>query len=318
MNVLVTGANGFVGRCLCRVLRESGMRVRGAVRSAIETVDSDPVVVGDIGADTPWRSALDGIDAVVHLAARVHVMRDTALDPQAAFDAVNLHGTTHLAQQARAAGVKRFVFVSSAKVHGESTTARPYTEDQAPQPQDPYAISKWAAEQALPGIAGSDMKLAILRPPLVYGPHVRGNFLALLKAVQRGWPLPLGAIDNRRSLLYVDNLADAILRCVTHPAAAGATFLISDRQDLSTPELVRALAASLEVRARLIDLPPGILRAAATLIGRRAAVERLTGSLQLDTSRIAASLGWSPPFSISAGLHATARWYRQAVRGAAL
>ena len=318
MNVLVTGANGFVGRSLCRVLRASGLRVRGAVRSAIQTVDFEPVVVGDIGADTPWRAALGEIDVVVHLAARAHVMRDTAPDPQAAFNTVNLHGTSNLAQQARAAGVKRFVFVSSVKVHGESTAERPFSEDQAPQPQDPYAISKWAAEQALAGIAGSGMELGILRPPLVYGPHVRGNFLALLKAVYGGWPLPLGAIENRRSLIYVDNLADAITRCVSHPAAAGRTFLVSDRQDLSTSELVRMLAASLEVRPRLIGIPPGVLRAAGTLTGRRAAVERLIGSLQLDTSRIASALGWSPPFSVTAGLDATARWYRQAARGAAL
>jgi nucleoside-diphosphate-sugar epimerase len=179
-------------------------------------------------------------------------------------------------------------------------------------------MSKWAAEQSLATIAGAEMELVILRPPLIYGPHVRGNFLALLKAVYRRWPLPLGAIDNRRSLLYVDNLADAIARCVTHPAASGRTFLVSDRQDVSTPELVRLLAAALGVRPRLLDIPPGLLRAVGTLAGRRAAVERLTGSLQLDTSRIARELDWSPPHALAAGLSATARWYRQAVQGAAV
>jgi UDP-N-acetyl-alpha-D-quinovosamine dehydrogenase len=318
MNVLVTGANGFVGLPLCRLLRQSGMRVCGAVRRPIEAPDFEPIVIGEIGADTQWRAALEGIDVVVHLAARVHVMRDTAPDPLAAFSAVNLHGTTHLARQARAAGVKRFVFVSSAKVQGESTAERPYTEDQPPQPEGPYAASKWAAEQALPGIAGPDMQLTILRPPLVYGPHVRGNFLALLKAVYRRWPLPVGAIENRRSLLGVDNLAHAIACCVSHPAAAGRTFLVSDREDLSTPDLVRSLATALEVQPRLIAIPRAVLLLAGTLSGRRAAVERLTGSLQLDSSRIARELGWSPPYSVAAGLAATARWYRQAVGGAAV
>jgi len=318
MNVLVTGADGFVGRSLCRLLRESGMYVRGAVRRFTESAEFEPIVIGDIGPDTQWRAALAGIDVVVHLAARVHVMRDTAADPLAAFCAVNLHGTTNLAEQARQAGVKRFVFVSSAKVHGESTGERPYSEDQPPQPQGPYALSKWAAEQALAGVAGRGMQLAILRPPLVYGPHVRGNFLALLNAVQRGWPLPLAAIENRRSLLYVGNLAHAIASCISHAAAAGRTFLVSDREDLSTPELVRALAAALQVQARLIAIPPTVLRLAGALIGQGEAVERLTGSLQLDTSRIARDLGWSPPHSVPEALAATARWYRQAVLGAAV
>jgi nucleoside-diphosphate-sugar epimerase len=318
MNVLITGANGFVGRPLCRLLRQSGMRVRGSVRSPTDATDFEPIVIGDIGPDTRWHAALEGIDVVVHLAARVHIMRDRAPDPLAAFCAVNLHGTTHLAQQARRAGVRRFVFVSTAKVQGESTPERPYTEDQPPRPEGPYAASKWAAEQALAGIGGADMQLAILRPPLVYGPQVRGNFLALLKAVYRRWPLPLGAIDNRRSLLGVDNLAHAIACCISHPAAAGRTFLVSDREDLSTPELVRSLAAALEVRPRLIAVPTGVLRLAGALIGRRAAVERLTGSLQLDSSRIARELGWAPPHSVAAGLAATARWYRQAVGGAAV
>lgn len=313
MNVLVTGASGFVGTVLCRLLRQSGISVRGAVRSARAEGDFEPVVIGDIGANTDWSAALEGIELVVHLAARVHIMRDTAPDPLAAFRAVNLEGTANLAQQAKTAGAKRFVFLSSAKVQGESTPDRPFSEEQPPQPQGAYAVSKWEAEQALTRIAANALEYVIVRPPLLYGPRVRGNFLTLLKAVYRRWPLPLAAIDNRRSLLYVDNLAHAVARCMSHPAAAGKTFLVSDREDFSTPQLVRAVAAALEVRPRLLAVPPGWLRMAGALTGGAAAIERLTGSLQLDTSRIVRELRWSPPHTVVEGLAATARWYRQAM-----
>jgi nucleoside-diphosphate-sugar epimerase len=318
MNVLVTGANGFVGLPLCRLLARSRMRVRGAVRTAVSGGDFEPIAIGDIGANTAWDAALKDIDVVVHLAARVHIMRDSAPDPLAAFRAVNVHGTVRLAEAAREAGVKRFVFLSSAKVHGEASADHPFSEADRPQPYGPYAVSKWEAEQALAGIAGSDMQLVVLRPPLVYGPHVRGNFLALLRAVERRWPLPLGAIANRRSLLYVGNLADAIARSVSHVAAAGRTFLVSDGEDLSTPELVRALAAGLGVEPHLIKVPRALLLWGGTMIGRRAAVERLIGSLQVDSRRICSELDWMPPYSAAQGLEATARWYRQAGDSAAV
>ncbi len=317
MNVLVTGANGFVGAPLCRLLTRSGMRVRGAVRSPIARGEFEPFVIGEIGAHTLWHTALDGIEVVVHLAARVHVMRDTAADPLAAFRAVNLDATAQLAEAARRSGVRRFIFVSSAKVHGEQTAKRAYTEEQTPQPRGPYAQSKWEAEQALARIAGNVMQLVVLRPPLVYGPHVRGNFLSLLKAIERRWPLPLAAIQNRRSLLYVENLVDAIARCVAYPQATG-TFLVSDGEDFSTPQLVRALASGLSVAPRLLGVPRGLLLLGGALTGRRGAVARLTGSLQLDSSRIRRALEWSPPHPVGEGLAATARWYRQVRDGAAV
>lgn len=317
MNVLVTGANGFVGVPLCRQLSQSGMRVRGAVRSAAAGVDCEAVVIGDIDAQTQWHDALAGIEVVIHLAARVHVMRDTAVDPLAAFRAVNLAATAQLAEAARRAGVRRFVFLSTAKVQGEETAGRAFSEDQPPKPDGPYAQSKWDAEQALSRIAGTAMQLVILRPPLVYGPRVRGNFLSLLHAIDRRWPLPFGAIHNRRSLVFVANLVDAIARCVVHPAAAG-TFLVDDGYDLSTPELVRQLASELGVSPHLVAVPPALLLLAGTLIGRRAAVARLTGSLQLDGSRIRRVLEWSPPYTVTEGLAATAHWYREVRRGAAV
>jgi nucleoside-diphosphate-sugar epimerase len=293
------------------------MRVRAAVRDSIAGVELEPFVIGDIGAHTQWQAALDGIEVVVHLAARVHVMRDTAGDPFAAFRAVNLDATAQLAEAARRAGVRRFVFLSTAKVHGEETVDRAFSEAQPPQPQGPYAQSKWEAEQALARIAGTAMQLVVLRPPLVYGPQVRGNFLSLLQAIDRRWPLPLGGIQNRRSLLYVENLVDAIARCVAHPAASG-TFLVNDAQDLSTQELVRALAAGLGVSPRLFTVPRALLLLGGALSGRRGAVARLIGSLQLDSTRIQRALDWSPPHTVAEGIDATAHWYRQVRDGAAV
>lgn len=311
MNVLVTGANGFVGRAVVRRLAQLGMQVRGAMRKAVPVEGCEPVVVGDVGAQTDWQSALNGIDAVVHLAARVHVMRETAADPLAAFRAVNVAGTLALAQAAKAAGVRRFVFVSSIKVNGEATHERPYSETDAAHPVDAYGISKWEAEQQLGRALAGAVELTVVRAPLVYGPGVGGNFLALLQAVARRRPLPLGAIANRRSLLYVENLADALARCVSHEAAANRTYLVSDGEDISSPDLVRALAAGMEITPRLIAVPPGLLLAAGKLLGRGPAVERLTGSLQIDSRRIRCELGWSPPYTLGEGLAATARWYRR-------
>src|SRR5689334_18131653 len=310
MNVLVTGANGFVGAALCSRLASEGIYVRGAVRRAPRGAGFDPVVIDDIRAHN-WDAALKNVDVVVHAAARVHIMRDTAADPMAAFRGVNVGGTERLAEAARNAGVRRFVLVSSAKVHGEETGAHPFSEEDQPRPCGPYAVSKWEAEQVLAGVAGERMETVVLRPPLVYGPRVGGNFLALLKAIARGWPLPLGAITNQRSLIYVENLAHAIVRSLSDPRAAGCTFLVSDGEDLSTPQLVTRLAAGLGVAPRLFPVPPSVLLCAGTLIGRRTAVERLTGSLQLDSTRIRHVLGLVPPFSAAQGLAETARWFRQ-------
>ena len=266
--------------------------------------------VGDIGPDTDWSAALDGVTSVVHLAARAHVMHDTVADPLAEYRRVNVDGTRLLARAAAGAGVQRFVFLSSIKVNGESTR-RPFTPADTPRPEDAYGVSKWEAEQALMQVArGTGMQWVILRSPLIYGPGVGGNFLRLMRAVARGVPLPLGAIDNRRSLVYAGSLVDAIRVCLSHPGARDQVFLLSDGEDVSSAELVRRLAAALQVQPRLLSVPVPLLRVVGRLMGRAAAVERLTGSLQIDSSRIRAALGWLPPFSLDEGLAETARWYR--------
>ena len=243
--------------------------------------------------------------AVVHLAARVHVMRDEASDPLAKFREVNTEGTLNLARQAAQAGVKRFVFVSSIKVNGEGRDAA-YRETDSPAPEDTYAISKWEAEQGLQQISQeTGLEVVILRPPLVYGPGVKANFRRLLDTVARGWPLPLGAIRNRRSLLYLGNFVDAIRVCVEHPAAAGKTFLVDDGQPVSTPDLIRAVAHAMGRPARLLAVPVDALEFAGALLGKQAAVARLTGSLWVDSSLIRTRLGWTPPYSMAAGLAAT-------------
>lgn len=305
--VLVTGANGFVGRAVCAALRRTGHAVTPAVRRAQDLAQEQ--VIGEIDAQTDWRAALAGVESVVHLAARVHVMRDTIADPLAQYRAVNVAGTLNLARQCAAAGVRRFVFVSSVKVNGEERAA-PYTEADTPAPEDAYALSKWEAEQGLRQIAAeTGLEVVILRPPLVYGPGVGANFLALLRVVACGMPLPLGAIDNRRSLIYVGNLAAAILCCLEHPAAAGKTFLVSDGEDVPTPGLVRRMAAVLGQPVRLLALPVPLLRFAARLAKKSALAIRLFDSLTVDSSAIRRELGWSPPFTLDEGLRETAAWY---------
>lgn len=306
--VLVTGANGFVGRALCEALVASGRRVKRALRMA-QPDRPDAVAVGDIGGETDWRSALEGVSSVVHLAARTHVLREAAADTLAEYRRVNLDGARRLAQQAGQAGVRRLVFVSSIKVNGEAT-GRPFTEDDAPRPEDAYGISKWEAEQALARVAGeTGLQVAVLRPPLVYGPAVKGNFRRLMGLVARGTPLPLASVANRRSLIYVGNLVDAVIKAIDVPAAAGRAYLVSDGEDVSTPDLVRAIARALGVAPRLLPCPPAMLRLGAALAGKRAELARLTGSLQADCSRARRELGWQPRFTLAQGLAATARWY---------
>jgi nucleoside-diphosphate-sugar epimerase len=307
--VLVTGANGFIGSALCKHFEQHGIAVRRAVRTGAPALAGSTVAVGDVGPATDWSEALSGVDAVVHLAARVHVMRDAAADPLAEFRRVNAEGTRRLAQMAAQAGVRRMLLVSSVKVNGEGAE-RPYTEAVSPRPGDPYGISKWEAEQALTEIGGrSAMQWSILRPPLVYGPGVGGNFLALLAAVARGLPLPVGAIHNRRSLIYVGNLVDAIRVCLVYPRAANELFLVSDGEDLSSPDLVKRLAVAMDRQARIVSVPLWLLRAAGILAGRQAAVGRLTGSLSVDIARLRGALGWRPPCAVNEGLRNTARWY---------
>lgn len=312
MKVLVTGANGFVGAALCPALERAGHAVRRAVRQVSGPAQPDTVAVGDIGPATEWSQALDGIDVVVHLAGRAHVMQES-MDPQAvraAYFDTNAHGTEALARAAAAQGVKRLVFVSSIKVNGEATSDTPYRETDEPRPEDDYGRSKRAGEERLALVSGqTKLEYVIVRPPLIYGPGVKGNLARLMRIVDRGVPLPLGCIDNRRSLVGVTNLVSALALCCEHVDAAHRTFLVSDGRDLSTPDLIRAIAAALDRNPRLLPVPPSWLRALARVTGS-GALTRLTGSLQVDDRVLRESLGWQPPASIEAEIERMTTSYR--------
>ncbi|TAM18243.1 MAG: SDR family oxidoreductase, partial [Candidimonas sp.] len=276
--VLITGANGFVGRALCAEMLTRGMTVRGMTRSPCDLpVGAENVVVDSIGKSADWLGALADCDVVVHLAARVHVMADTAVDPLEEFRRVNVQGTLNLARHAAAAGIRRFVFVSSIKVNGEATQPRPqFTADDAPAPLDAYGVSKMEAEQGLREIAlQTGMEVVIIRPPLVYGPGVKANFAAMMRWLQRGVPLPLGAIHNQRSLVALGNLVDLMVTCLTHPAAANQTFLVSDGEDVSTTELLRRMGRAMSRPARLVPVPASWLQLAAAIVGKRDVAQRL-------------------------------------------
>ena len=293
MSLLITGGTGFVGQALVKRLGDK--QVSLATRS-----DS-----------AAWHKALTNITTVVHLAARVHVMRDTEADPLTAFRAVNVQGTLNLARQAAAAGVKRFVFISSIKVNGETTELdRPFTANDEPAPLDPYSISKMEAEKELRKFAAeTGMEVVIIRPPLVYGPGVKANFQTMMRWLARGVPLPLGAIHNRRSMVALDNLVDLILTCIDHPAAANQTFLVSDGEDLSTTQLLQRLGRALGKPACLVPVPPALLKLGAALVGKPAIAQRLCGSLQVDISKTQQLLGWTPPLSVDEGLKRAAEGY---------
>ena len=292
--VFVTGGTGFVGRGLVERLRADGFVVTAAVR--------------DLAAGSGWVDDVAGHGVVVHCAARVHVMDERAADPLVEFRRANVDATLQLAREAAAAGVKRFVFISSIKVNGEGTApGQPYTAFDTPAPQDPYGISKLEAEQGLRKLAQeTGMQLVIIRPVLVYGPGVRANFRSMMTWLSRGLPLPLGAIHNQRSLVSLDNLVDLVVTCVDHPAAAGEVFLVSDGEDLSTTEMLRRLGRALGKTARLISVSPLLLEAAAGLLGRRSVAQRLCGSLQVDIWHTCATLNWTPPVSVDDGFRAAA------------
>lgn len=314
MTILITGANGFVGSALCENLRMDAVSIRRALRSPKSTLDEDHnIAVGDISLETDWSSALQNVTAVVHLAARVHLMNESNPDPFSEFCFVNVEGTVNLASQAAAHGVSRFIFLSSIKVHGELTKkGQPFTVDDVPAPQDPYGVSKFEAEQKLWQISKeTGMEIVVLRPPLVYGPCVKGNFLRLMQVIDKQWPLPFGSLQNQRSLIYLGNLVDVIRLCLTHPKAAGKAFLVSDGDDISTPELVRLIAASLGRRPFLLPVPVSWILLAGRLLGKQAAVDRLLGSLCADISTLREDLGWTPPYTMQEGLEATAQWYRK-------
>ena len=308
-HILITGANGFIGRNLCVFLKEKGYFVRGSVRNdAYDIHGADEYIqAGDIDESTDWREALAGIDTVIHLAARVHIMNDSAADPVEAFRKVNVLGTERLARMAAKAGIKRFIFISSVKVNGEGAL-RAYVEKDIPDPRDAYGISKREAEDALVRIAAeAGLQMVILRLPLVYGPGVKANFKNLIRIAGTGLPLPLKGISNRRSFLYLGNLMDAIITCVTHPLAAGQTFMVSDEQDISTPDLIKMIACAMKKKTLLFSLPSGILKALCKIIGRSEELEKLTGTLIVDSSKIRNLLDWKPPFSLEEGIRETVK-----------
>lgn len=310
--MLVSGANGFVGQPLCEEIIRQGWQVRAAVRSPCQLpVGVELVAIGAINFETKWADALSGVDVVIHLAARVHVMKDSATDPLAEFRAINVEGTMNLARQAAKAGVRRFVYLSSIKVNGEQTLpGRPFTADDVPAPLDPYGISKHEAEEGLRKLAQqTGIEVVVIRPPLVYGPGVKANFLNMMRWLHKGVPLPFGAINNRRSLVALDNLVDLVVTCLEHPAAANQTFLVSDGEDLSTTELLRRMAAALNVPARLLPVPHKLLEAGFKMVGKSDLAQRLCGSLQVDITKECIMLDWKPLISVDEGLHRTAECF---------
>ncbi|MDR3096515.1 MAG: NAD-dependent epimerase/dehydratase family protein [Paraburkholderia sp.] len=312
--ILVTGANGFVGRSVCRMLAANGHDVTAFVRRAGTSTGTAREWSHD-GADfaglaDAWPGELVP-DCVIHLAARVHVMNDTAADPLAAFRATNVDGTLRVARAARERGARRMVFVSSIKAAAEFDGGVPLAESMPAVPDDAYGLSKLQAEEALWQYGKqSGLEIVIVRPPLVYGPEVGANFLQMMNALWRRLPLPLGAVDAQRSLVYVENLADALMHCATDPRAANTCFYVRDDQDPSVAGLLRALGRHLDRPARLLPVPVSLLRTAGALTGRAAQIDRLTQSLRVDDSRIRETLGWTGPYTLDEGLAATARWFR--------
>ena len=309
--VLVTGASGFVGSALvARLVADHRYRVRAALREAGPNLAGavEPVLTGELDANTEWEPALADVDVVVHAAARVHQLRERETEPLRAFRSVNVEATLRLAHAAAASGVRRFVFLSTIKVNGESTPpGRPFRADDPPAPRDAYAISKREAEDTLVALAvATGMEVVVIRAPLVYGPGVKANFASLMRLLRSGVPLPLGSIDNRRTLIGLDNLVDLIVTCIEHPAAANQTFLAGDGEDLSTTDLLRRLGNAIGRPARLIAVPAGWIERIARLFGQRAIAERLCGSLQADIGKTTTLLGWRPPIDVDTGLRRAA------------
>jgi len=309
-NILQTGATGFVGGAVLNRLTAERDDITAAVRKPQTDLPANArkVIVPDLDVGTDWLEALEACSVVIHSAARVHVMNDQSADPLAEFRKTNVDGTLNLARQAAASGVKRFIFISSIKVNGEGTApGKPYTAFDTPAPQDPYGVSKMEAEQGLRETAQqTGMEVVVIRPVLVYGPGVKANFRSMMNWLNKGVPLPLGAIHNKRSLVSLDNLVDLIATCIDHPAAANQTFLVSDGEDLSTSEMLRRMAGALGKPARLLPVPAVMLECGATLLGKRAVAQRLCGSLQVDIRHTCETLNWSPPVSVDEGFRAAA------------
>lgn len=308
MRVLVTGSNGFIGRAVCEALVCSRYELRRATRAKQLGENRDVVTLRDIGMQTDWREALDGVGAVIHLIGAAHSSQDLERCWQ-----VNVEGTERLAMDAARAGVKRIVYLSSIKVNGEETTDTPFIESLAPNPQDAYGKSKLEAERRLFRIAEHEgLEVVVIRPPLVYGPGVKGNLLRLLRWIHKGYPVPVPAAENRRSLIGLENLTALIIKCIEHPNASGQVFLAADRDDLSTETLVRALAAGMRKSARLLRLPVGVVQPLATVLGGERAVRRLFGSLQVDCTKAHRLLDWEPVVPVPAGIEQMAAWFASA------
>jgi len=313
--VLVTGVTGFVGKALCSELMAKGFSVNGITRKPVASGwpgAMGQLVIGDINGQTDWRQVLGHTGSVVHLAARTHVLRDTAADALAEYRNINVAGTLNLARQAAAMGVKRFVFVSSVKVNGENTpSGQPFTENATPAPLDAYGVSKCEAEAGLRQLAlETGMEVVIIRPPLVYGPGVKANFRTLMRYVDKRVPLPFALIDNKRSLVALDNLVDMVTLCLSHPAAANQTFLVSDGHDVSTADLLRRLAMALNKPALLLPVPVGLLAGGLRLSGKGAVAQRLCGNLQVDIAKARELLAWAPRVGLDEALGETARHYQ--------
>lgn len=302
-NVLVTGVTGFVGSEVIKQLSRAGFDVIGVSRKKLDGPFRSLQVLS-LSCMSECLELMSGVDVVVHCAARAHIMKDEVSDPLAEYRKVNVEGTRNLARQAAKAGARRFIFISSIKVNGEGTPlSGPYNANDKPAPEDPYGISKFEAEQALWEVSrDSGMEVVIIRPPLVYGPGVKGNFANMIKLVDKGLPLPLGAIHNKRSLVALDNLVDLVITCVDHPAAANQVFLAGDGQDLSTTELLQGVGKAVGKPARLIPVPAGMLMFGASLLGKKAVAQRVLGSLQVDISKARNLLDWEPPISVEEGL----------------
>lgn len=310
MKLLITGASGFVGKVMCKALLGREYEVRAVYRTqhGIEN-NIQPILVPNINVGTNWDEAVKGLGMVVHLAARAHILTDLAVNPLEEFRKTNTEGTLNLANSAARAGVKRFVFVSSIGVNG-SGSVTPFTERSTPNPSEPYAVSKLEAEHGLREIAAhTGMEVVIVRPPLVYGADCPGNFLRLLNLIYKGFPLPLGGVNNRRSLIGVDNLADFLVQCIEHPAAANKTLLVADEPDISTPDLIRILAKGMNRPARLMPVSSKLVGATAKLVGKQATFEKLCGNLQIDSSFSRQALCWNQPMSLEDGLFRVGRWY---------
>lgn len=312
MRVLVTGATGFIGQQLCASLADAGYRVRAALRTdrSLPAAIAEKAVTGEIGSATSWGTALTDVDVVVHVAAHAHVLHESAADAERYME-TNVRGTARLAVAAARYGVRRFVLLSSVKVNGEGTAQHAYSVHDEPHPADAYGRSKWLAEQRLwETVSNVPMQAAVVRAPLVYGPGVRANFLRLLHWVDRGRVLPLGAVENRRSLVSAWTLCDLLIRLLDHPAAVNRTWMVSDGEDISTPELVRRIARAMGRRARLLSVPAPLLRLVGGMSGKGAEMRRLCSSLTVDIAATRKMLGWSPAISMDDALVRTVAWYQ--------